>query len=423
VSGAFGRLLAASALSNLGDGVRAAGLPLLAASLTRDPVAFSTVAVAGSLPWLLLSLPTGVLIDRVDRRRLMVAANVWRGSVLAVLGIVVATGRANVPGLVLAAFALGAGEVVFDNAAQTLLPSIVARDELERSNGRLFAVELTTNQFVGPPLGGALFALGAALPLLLDAGALLLAALLLAGLLAAAPSGAALSPARVQAAASEAREPFLVALREGLRWLSGHRLLRTLALLLAVMNGTASMALATYALYAVGEGSILGLGAVGFSLLLTAGSVGSLLATFVADRMVLTFGRGPVLWTTLLAAVAVPLAIGTTSSVTVVATAFVAFGFTSVVWNVVTVSLRQAIIPTELLGRVNSVYRFLGWGAMPVGAAIGGLVAGGFGLRAPWLLAAAISLVALVPALPVVRSSVIEAARGGAGGDPGDPRG
>jgi len=408
VSSAFRRLLAASALSNLGDGVRAAGLPLLAASLTRDPIAFSAVAVAGSLPWLLLSLPAGVLIDRIDRRRLMVGANVWRGIVLALLATVVATGRANVPVLVIAAFALGAGEVIFDNAAQTLLPSIVAREGLEQANGRLFAVELTTNQFVGPPLGGALFALGAALPLMLDAGALLIAALLLAGLLAAS-TGADATAAPIE------REPFLAALRGGLRWLREHRLLRTLAVLLAVMNGTASMALATYALYAVGEGSILGLGAIGFSLLLTAGSAGSLIATFVADRMVLAYGRGPVLWTTLIAAVAVPVAIGLTSSVVVVAIAFVTFGFTGVVWNVVTVSLRQTIIPTQLLGRVNSVYRFLGWGAMPVGAAIGGVVAGAFGLRAPWLLAAAICAIALVPAVPVVRSSVIEAARGESG--------
>jgi MFS family permease len=409
VSSAFRRLLGASALSNLGDGVRMAGLPLLAASLTRDPVAFSAVAVAGSLPWLLLSLPAGVLVDRVDRQRLMVGANVWRGGVLALLGIVVATGRASIVALVAAALALGAGEVVFDNAAQTLLPSIVAREGLEKANGRLFAVELTTNQFVGPPLGGALFALGAALPLLLDAGVLLLAAVLLGGMLVRpTPDDRDGVPAP--------REPFLVALRGGLRWLREHRLLRTLALLLAVMNGTTSMALATYALYAVGEGSILGLGPVGFSLLLTAGSAGSLLATFVADRLVLAFGRGPVLWTTLVGAVLVPLAIGTTSSVSVVAVAFVVFGFTGVVWNVVTVSLRQAIIPTRLLGRVNSVYRFLGWGSMPLGAALGGLVAGAFGLRAPWLLAAAISLVALVPAVPIVRSSVIEAARRAAEG-------
>jgi MFS family permease len=412
VSPAFRRLLAASGLSNLGDGVRMAGLPLLAASLTRDPIAFSAVAVAGSLPWLLLSLPAGVLVDRVDRRRLMVAANLWRGGVLALLGTLVAIGHASIVVLVVAALALGAGEVVFDNAAQTLLPSIVARDGLEQANGRLFAVELTTNQFVGPPLGGALFALGAALPLLLDAGLLLLAGVLLGGLVVASSTDAA-------TVVAAPREPFLVALRGGLRWLREHRLLRTLALLLAVMNGTTSMALATYALFAVGEGSILGLGAVGFSLLLTAGSAGSLLATFVADRMVLAFGRGPVLWTTLIGAVVVPLTIGLTSNVAVVAVAFVVFGFTGVVWNVVTVSLRQAIIPTHLLGRVNSVYRFLGWGAMPLGAAIGGIVAASLGLRAPWLVAAAVSLVALVPAVPIVRSSVIEAARR-AGDGPGD---
>jgi MFS family permease len=403
---AFRRLLGASALANLGDGVRAAGLPLLAATLTRDPVAFSAVAVAGSLPWLLLSLPAGVLVDRIDRRRLMVGANVWRGAVLGVLGLAVASGRAGVLTLVLAALALGAGEVVFDNAAQTILPAIVAVETLESANGRLYAVELTANQFVGPPLGGLLFALGAALPILLDAGLLLVAALLLTGVVPRA------SP-DVAAPSVPQREPFLVALREGLRWLRAHRLLRTLALLLAVMNGTASMAFATFALFSVGEGSVLGLGAFGFSLLLTAASAGSLLATLVADRLVLAFGRGRVLWTTLIGAVLVPLTIGSTSRVAVVAAASVVFGFTGVVWNVVTVSLRQTIIPSRLLGRVNSVYRFLGWGAMPIGAAIGGLVAGAYGLRAPWFVAATVCLVALVPAVPIVRTAVIEAARRG----------
>ena len=404
---AFRRVLAASVAANLADGVRGAALPLVAASLTRDPLAFSAVAVAGSLPWLLLSLPVGAALDRFDRARAMTLAATWRAVSVGLLGVAVATGRANVALLVAVALLLGAGEVLFDNAAQTVVPALVDARELERANGRLYAAEITTNQFAGPPLGGALFVAAAAVPLLADAGLLALAALLLLRI----PRGrrdeavGSTEPAR-----SADRPAMRHAIVEGVRWLRGHRLLRTLALLLAVMNGTVSMGMATFALYAVGDGSVLGLGPVGFSLLLTAGAAGSLAGSLLAARVVAVVGRLRVLWVTLGTAVVVPLLVGTARTTIVVALATALMGLTGVAWNVVTVSLRQSVIPDALLGRVNSVYRFLGWGAIPVGGALGGIVADLGGLRAPWLVAAGIAALALLPATRVLRGDVLERA-------------
>ena len=408
----FRRALAASVASNLGDGIRAAALPLVAASLTRDPLAFSAVAVAGSLPWLLLSLPAGALVDRVDRVRLMTLAAAWRAAAVGLLGVAVATGRAGVVLLIVVAAVLGAGEVVFDNAAQTLVPSLVPRSDLERANGRLYAAEITAGQFAGPPAGGALFVVAAALPLLVESGLLVVAALLLVGLRRRVARG---DGGPVAVGPSAPREPIGVAIRAGVRWLRGHRLLRTLALLLAVMNGTVSMGMATFALYVTGAGSVLGLEPVAFSLLLTVGAAGSLAGSLVAARAVRRAGRLRVLWATLVTAVAVPLLIGVARGPLLVGGALALMGLTGVAWNVVTVSLRQTIIPDGLLGRVNSVYRFLGWGSIPLGGALGGVIADVAGLRAPWIAAAAVSVVALVPASRVLRGDVLEAALPGDG--------
>ncbi|MBW3657289.1 MAG: MFS transporter [Actinobacteria bacterium] len=423
----------ASFISNLGDGVDAAALPLLAAALTRDPTLFAGVAVAGRLPWLVFALQAGAIADRVDRRRLMAGANVVRFALMAVLGVAVLGDWASIWLLYVVAFSLGIAETLFDNAAQAIMPSVVTRPQLERANGRLYAGEMVANQFLGPPLGGFLFAVAAAVPILLDAGTFLVAAGLIAwmtGSYAArrpTPTAAAGGPGVVAdpdptAAARDDAQPAIgelprrrmrAEIAEGLGWLWGHRLLRTLAVLLGFMNGLSMMFFATFALFAT-DPDILGLGEIGFGFLLTAGAAGSVLASLVAGRIVERVGRGPTLWTTLIGSVVIPVATGASSDAFVVGALSAGFGFVAVVWNVVTVSLRQTIIPDELLGRVNSVYRFIGWGSMPIGAFLGGLIASSFGLRAPWYVAGGVMALALLPATRVITSRTIEEARAAA---------
>lgn len=424
----YARLWTASVISNLGDGIDSTALPLLAAALTRDPLLVSGVAVAARLPWLVFALQAGAIADRVDRRRLMWRVNAVRFVLMGILGFAVlgaCSGSDCDPGtrtpmivlLYAISFGLGIAETLFDNAAQAILPSMVARPRLEQANGRLFAGEIVTNQFVGPPLGGLIFPIAASLPFMLDAGTFALSAILIftitGGYVAKRPGANA-----ADAAAGEAAAPAVsmrTQIREGLAWLWDHRLLRMLAILLGFMNGTFMMGTAILVLYATGPDSILGLPEIGFGLLLTAAAIGSLLGSMTAGRVVARFGRGPALWFTLIGAVIVPLVIGLTSSAVVVGVASVLLGYAAVVWNVITVSLRQTIIPDELLGRVNSVYRFLGWGAMPIGSLLGGVLADGFGLRAPFIVAAGLMALVLVPAIPVITSANIEAARREAG--------
>jgi MFS family permease len=401
-------------VSNVGDGIDVAALPLLAAALTRDPTLFAGVAVAGRLPWLLFALQAGAIADRVDRRRLMAGVNTVRFGLMAVLGLAVLGDWATIWLLYVVSFALGVAETLFDNAAQAIMPSVVRRPQLERANGRLYAGEMVANQFVGPPLGGLLFALAPAVPILLDAGTFAVAAGLIVAMTGSYARRRSATVGDDTAAAAPVRRRMRSEIAEGLRWLYRHRLLRTLALLLGAMNGLSMMFFATFALFATDPG-ILDLSEVGFGLLLTAGAAGSVLASLVAGRIVARIGRGPTLWSTLIGSVIVPLATGASSNAWVVGALSAAFGFVAVVWNVVTVSLRQTIIPDELLGRVNAVYRFLGWGSMPVGAFLGGVVAGAFGLRAPWFVAGGLMALALVPATRVIRSRTIEEARAAAG--------
>jgi MFS family permease len=401
----YHKLWTASAVSNFGDGLDSAALPLLAVLLTRDPLLIAGVAFANKLPWLLFALQAGAIADRVDRKRLMSAVNAVRFVLMAGLGLAVLGDWATIWLLYVVAFALGVGETLFDNAAQAFMPALVRRDQLETANGRLYGVEIMGNQFVGPPVGGFLFGIAAALPILIDAGTYAISALLI---LAIPGTYAA---RRAQPAGEEIKRRMRDEIGEGLRWLWGHRLLRTLALKLGLLNGMGSAAMAIFVLFAV---EILEVSEFGFGVLLTAFAVGALLGTVSAGPITKIVGRGPALIGSVAIFGLTSIVQGLTSSPYVFGAASAFAGIGVVVWNVVTVSLRQTIIPDELLGRVNSVYRFIGWGSIPIGALIGGVIATLFGLRAPFLVSGVVILVGLVVILPIVNTRTIEEARAAA---------
>jgi MFS family permease len=376
----FQRLWTASTISNLGDGVSVTALPLLAASLTRDPFLVSLLHFAQFAPWLFFSLVSGALVDRWDRRHVMWRVDLFRAAVIGALGVMVATDRASLTLLFVAAFMLGTAETLFDNASQAILPSLVERRHLPKANGRLFGAQIVTNQFAGPPLGGFLFAIAASAPFLVDAGSFVAAAVFVALI------PGVYRPTRARAAAVDGG-PALASIRtdiaEGLRWLWHHRVLRKLALVLGAINLLSEAAFAVMVLFAQ---DILGVGAAGYGLLLTSFAIGSVIASVVSERLVIRMGSGPALVFSLVVMGAGQLVTGMMSSAWMVGAISVSVGFATIVWNVITVSLRQTIIPDEILGRVNSTYRFIGWGAIPVGALAGGLLADNFGLRAPFVV-------------------------------------
>ncbi|MGL4234941.1 MFS transporter [Tabrizicola sp.] len=385
-------LFTAGALTNLGDGLIVLALPWLATLMTRDPVAIAAVAASARLPWLLFALPAGVIIDRTDRRKLIARADLMRaGIVFAIMMLALAD---PVPGAVWVlaglAFLLGSAEVLRDNAAQTILPAIVASDDLEAANGQMWSAEQLTGQFIGPPLAGILIGAGIALPFGLDAAALVLAA----GLV-----WLITLPPQLQRSAR-----FWPALVEGVSWMRRDAPLLRLAVVLGLVNFLYMMAFTITVLFAQ---EVLGLTAAQHGILLSVAAVGAVVGSLGAPAVVARIGAQASLFVSLAVWGLTYAIIGLASSALVVGAAMFSLMAGAMLWNVITVSWRQRRIPAELLGRVNSIYRFFGWGSMPLGALAGGIVVSLLqddigreaALRAPFLLAAAGSAVLLVYAL------------------------
>lgn len=395
----FRLLWSATGLSNLGDGIALVAVPLAAANLTRDPLLIAAVSSAQRLPWLLFVLVSGVIVDRSDRRRLQQAANLARALLLAGLGGALLLGWASIGLLAAIAFGLGIAETLFDNAAIALLPAVVARADLERANGRLYTTQTIANEFVGPPLGGGLFALAAGLPLLLVAACYGLAAALV-GLLRGTfrPSQPRLwSPAIVGAE-----------IAEGLRWFWGHRLLHALGIKAAWEHGCWA---ATNAILVLIVQERLGLDAAGYGLLLSAGAVGGVLGGLSASRVIARLGSGSAAMLNLLIQAIAYAGIALSASPAVVALMLGLQSYTGSIGGVVGESFRQAIIPNQLMGRVGSAFRLYALGAMALGAFAGGLLARSFGLLAPYWLSALAMLALAVALLPTINNRSLAEAR------------
>jgi MFS family permease len=383
----YWRLWWANAISSTGDGAFVAALPLLAVTITRDPRLVAVVTAAGYLPWLLLSLPAGALVDRYDRAALMRRAQAVQAAVVALVAILVLFQVASIAVLGVAGFVLGSAEVFFSNAAQSILPALVPPGLLPEANGNQ-EVSLTVGEsFLGPPAGSLLFAAAAALPFGFDAASFAGSAALLARL-PRTSQGTGLPKATIRAQVTE-----------GLRWLRRHRLLRVVAVLLGVLNFANQMGQAVLVLLAT---QTLHVGTRGYGLLLAATAVGSVAGGLLNPMVTRRLGPLPSLIVAGAADAAAFVGIGLAPGPAVAALMLAGQGFAVTMWNVVTVSLRQQVVPAHLLGRVNSVYRMLGWGLMPVGALAGGFIAHAAGLRAPYIVAGLLCGLSLLAAIPLL---------------------
>ncbi|MGA1331555.1 MAG: MFS transporter [Ilumatobacteraceae bacterium] len=385
----YWRHLGASAISNLGDGMVAAAGPLLALSLTDDVRLISLVSFATMLPWLVLSLPLGVVIDRVERRRLLVIASLARGALYAAVAILVVTEQISIWFLIALMGLIASFEVVFDMAAQAFLPSLVEPEQLERANGRLYSVEVITNSFLGLPVGALLFAASMFLPFGLHALALIMAASLIA----------TLKPRTPHLPQSDRRNSLASDIAFGLKWLARHELLRLLAVLLGIVNMAHMFAASVYAKFARDE---LDVGTRGFGLLLGASACGAIVGGLIGDRVAKRLGYAAALVTSYAMFAVLDLLPGLFPNVAVVVLAGTLMSVFGTTWNVLTVSLRQRLIPPDLFGRVNSVYRFIGTGSTAIGAVIGGQIAFRYGLRATYIVSGCLLLVVLALSAPLL---------------------
>jgi MFS family permease len=445
----FWRILSAAGLSNLADGVLKTAVPLIAILVTRDPLLIGGVGVAYSLPWLLFALPAGAVADRSDRKLVMIASNIARALVCALLAATLWGGISSIWVIYAAAILSGIAEVFYDTTSQSILPQLVERPQLPRANSRLMAVEMVMNQFAGPPLGGLLVGLGiagaAAIAVGTPAGLWLVAVAILWGVAgnftpqrSVVEPDAPVSPphsdhtpqpplsehaplqitlpsveATQDRAATTEGKPAATSLwadvADGMKYLVKHRVLRTLALMTGAGNFGMSMHGAVFVLFAVGTGSSMGMTEAQFGLfgiVLAAGSLtGSLIAAWAAKRMgrsaAIAFG---VITFTLYAA-----APAFSASWWVIGAVSFLSGVGVMVWNVIAVSLRQQITPDHLLGRVNSSYRLMAWGVMPVAALLGGAIGSKWGLTPVFVIAGLINLVSII-GMAVVTNTNIEAA-------------
>ena len=432
----YRKLFAATTISNLGDGVGVIAYPWLASAITRNPLLIALVAVVQRLPWLLFTLPAGVITDRNDRRRLMVGANAIRAVLTAVMAVAVLARQDVIAApdeieqvvgtewflyltIVVATLLLGTCEVLYDNSSQTFMPAIVDAEHLERANGRMYSAEIVANQFLGPPLASILLLTGFVLPVVFDAATFAVSAGLVFAIVATKRA-----PAPTDDVVE--RRPFKEELAEGFRWLWHHHLLRTFAIALGALNLLGSMATAVLVLWSQ---EVLHTSTLEFGLFSTGAAIGGVAGGWLASAVTKRIGSGASVGLTLWLGAGVSIVMGLVSNWLIGAVLMAIYMFTAILWNVITVSLRQAVIPDRLLGRVNSVYRFFGWGAIPIGALLGGgLVAvldgpisREWALRMPWIVAGVAQLVLAAVVARTLTSARIDAAH--AGGTVEDPLG
>ena len=365
----FRWLLASTVVNNAGDGVAISAGPLLVASQTRDPFLVSMALLSEYLPALLFGVVGGVAADRFDRRGMVVAVNLGRAFVLAVLVATIISGTVTIAVVLVALFVLGTAETFADSASSTLIPSLVGREDLGIANARMQGAFVVMNQLVAPPIGAFLFAIGMALPFATNAAAFALGAVLVSRV--------------VTSTKKEVEEGTSIRadMVEGIRWLVAHPPMRTLALTILTFNVTFGAAWSVLVLYA---GERLGMNAVGFGLLSTAVAVGGIVGTVSYDRLERRFSLGDIMRVGLLIETSTHLWLALTTSPEVALATLAVFGAHASVWATTSTVVRQRAVPEELIGRVGGVYRVAIVGGLVIGTPIGGLLARTFGITAPF---------------------------------------
>lgn len=366
-------LLSASTVSNLADGIAKVAFPLLAADLTRDPVLIAGLSATQFLPWLLFGVLAGGLLDRVDRRTAIIAANLGRAGAIGLLAGMIYLDAVNIFVIYAAALLVGTAETVADSAANVLIPAVVGRNRLESANSKLQATEIVGQTFLGGPIGSLSYALFAAFPFLLDTAGFAVAAVLLFGMAGNfRPSTApATDQPGEQAGQVAPTRKLRTELADGLRWLRHNGVMSRLVIIAGLVSLTSELAQAQLVLYALED---LELTEAAFGVFAFVGGIGGLLGAAIAPRLINALSRLSVLLSGIVTAGVGFGAMGLSDHTVVSALLFGLFAAGVVAVNVVLATVRHSVVPGELLGRVLGVWRTAVWGAIPIGALLGGVL-------------------------------------------------
>jgi MFS family permease len=368
----FRQLVVAWAGSLTGDGLRVVALPLLAVSINPSAAAVAVVAAATTLPWLVVAIPAGALVDRLDPATAMAGAHLARVLLSLALVAAVLTDTASIPLLCIIGFALTSAETFADGSAQTLLLRIVPPEHLERANARFVTVETLALDLAGPLAGGVLFALAAWLPFAASAGCFLIAAARVIGIRSERPAGSGMRVGGTRQSGAPATDAGVWSrVRAGLGRLFADPVLRTLAITVAVMaiaNAAADAVLVIYGTQTLEMSDAL------YPTLLVAYSLGTLVAAALVGRLIARFRGGQAMMFALFGISGAMLLLGLVPVVGVAWLAFAVMGLAGGTWNVLSATRRQRRTPHDMIARVSSAFRVVAWGVIPIGAALGGLV-------------------------------------------------
>jgi MFS family permease len=369
----FRWLLGSSWVSNIGDGIALAAGPLLVASQTRSAVLVALAGLLQRAPWLLFGLYAGAVADRVDRRIVVMVADAARALVVGLLCVVIVSGHIDITVVLVAMFLLGTAEVFADTTTATLLPMLVSKADLGIGNSRFQASFIVANQIVGPPVGAFLFAAGMVWPFAAQAVLVAMGVVLIARV--ATPKGGVRDASQTHVRRDIA---------EGVRWLMAHAAVRTLALVILVFNITWGAAWSVLVLYSLDH---LQMGEIGFALLTTSAAVGGLVGAATYGWTERHVALATIMRVCLLLEVLMHLGLALTTSGAVALVLLFVFGVYAFMWGTVAQTVRQRMVPTELQGRVGSVYLVAVFGGLVVGQALGGAIAETWGLVAPFWFA------------------------------------
>ncbi len=366
----FRWLVSASWTTNVGDGIALAAGPLLVASETREPFLVAMAATLAYLPALIFGLIAGVVADRVDRRKLVIVSDLCRVVVLAVLVATIVTGQVDIAVVLGAVFLLGTAETFADTSYATLLPMLLGKADLGIGNARIMSGVVVANQLVGPPIGAFMFGAGRAWPFVTQVVCVALGVVLISRM--QLPRGST----QESVPGSVGRD--IVA---GVRWVAHHAAVRTLVLTIFIFNVTFGAAWSVLVLYSLDR---LHLGEVGFGLLTSAMAAGGLLGTAAYGWLErhLSLGwimRGGLVIETLTHLV---LAVNTVPWIALVV--FFVFGSHAFIWGTTSQAVRQRAVPMRMQGRVNGVNRIGTMGGIVIGSLVGGVIAGRWGVTAPF---------------------------------------
>jgi len=378
----FSRIWSASLITNLVDGVLRLAAPLLAVSLTQDPILIGALSALGLLPWLFFAIPIGAIVDRVDRRKALVLGNLLRALIAFFIAFAVLQGFINIWLLLISVFFFGICEVLVDTTSQSVLPQILDKSNYERGNSRLQISEVIVSQFAGAPLSGFLYAVSIALPFYFSTTGFILAGLLILLF----PFEREIN-ARKEGEVGQAKLGLKGDIKFALNYLYQDKQIFSIVVITTSLGFFYSLSNAIAPLFILKE---LNVSPAMFGVVLAIGGIGALIGSIAAPMASKYLGRGRALAINVFLASLLVIFIGLSPNAYFFVVVSVLIGFTISVWNILLMSLYQSLIPPELYGRIHGARRTIVWGLMPIGSLLGGVIARG-GLRLPFLIGGAIA--------------------------------